>query len=178
MFEEYLRDASSFFLKAEKAAENSMEHEARSYYRASVFCVSSAVEAFVNYTADSFAKAETLPPHEIAFLNDKTIIFSVDKGQAEGKIEFHKLEDKLKVLLRRFVKGFDFKCTAWNGLMDFKKFRNSLVHPRQIEDETPLSDYRVKIRKGLAGIIEVMNSISKGIYRKPLRKQLLDLIPE
>jgi hypothetical protein len=177
MFEEYLRDADSFFTKAEEAAKNGTEDNARSYYRASVFCAFSAIEAYVNYIGDSFAKAGTLPPHEIAFLNDKVIYFSTDKGAATEKPEFHKLDDKLRVLMRRFDPGFDFKSPSWSGLMDFKKFRDSLVHPRQVEDETPLADYRLKIRKGLGGIIGVMNSVSKGIYKKPLRRQLLDLIP-
>jgi len=178
MFEEYLQDADCFFTKAEESARMGNENDARSFYRASVFCASSAIEAYVNYIGDSFAMAGTLPPHEIAFLNDRVICFSPDKGAVVEKPEFHKLDDKLRVLIRRFVANFDFKCTAWNGLMDFKKFRNSLVHPRQIEDDTSLADYRIKIRRGLSGIIGVMNSISKGIYKKPLRRQLLDLIPD
>ena len=172
MFEEYLRDADCFFTRAEEAARKANEKDARSFYRASVFCTSSAIEAYVNYIGDSFAKAETLPPHEIAFLNDKVIYFSTDKGAALEKSEYHKLDDKLRVLMRRFVADFDFKSASWSGLMDFKNFRNSLVHPRQVEDETPLADYRMKIRKGLGGIIGVMNSVSKGIYKKPLRRQL------
>ena len=178
MFEEYLQDADCFFTRAGEAARSGNENDARSFYRASIFCASSAIEAYVNYIGDSFAKAKTLPPHEIAFLNDKAIYFSTDKGAAVEKSEFHKLDDKLRVLMRRFVADYDFNNTDWNGLMDFKKFRDSLVHPRQIEDETPLADYRKKIQKGLGGIIGVMNSVSKGIYKKPLRRQLLDLIPE
>jgi hypothetical protein len=178
MFEDYLRDAHRFFGEAEAAANDRSDKNARTYYRASVFCSFAAIEAFVNYVGDSFAKGDSLPKHETAFLNDKAIYFSTDKFLVLEKTEFHKLDDKLRVIIRRFVAGFDFKSVAWANLMDFKKFRNSLVHPREIEDETLLTDYRAKIRKGLSGVIEVMSTISKGVYKKPLRKQLLDLIPD
>ena len=62
--------------------------------------------------------------------------------------------------------------------MDFKKFRDSLVHPRQVDDETSLHEYQTTIRAGLRAIIELMNVISQGMFRKPLRRRLLDLIPE
>lgn len=177
MFEEYLQDANEFFTRAEAAGESN-EREARRNYRAAVFCTASAIEAFANYVADSFAKAETLPPQEIAFLNDRRFEFSVAKGTTVERVEFHKLEDRLKVLLKRFSTDFDFQGIAWNNLLVFKKFRDSLIHPRQVEDETLISDYRAKLRSGLAGAIEIMNCISQGIYKKPLRKQLLDLIPD
>ena len=80
MFEEYLQDAHDFFTTADQlATAGKNEQKARSFYRAAIFCTSSAIEAFVNYIGDSFAKAENLPPHEIAFLNDKAIYFSADK---------------------------------------------------------------------------------------------------
>lgn len=132
----------------------------------------------MNYIADSFAKAETLPPHEIAFLNDKGVYFSADKCKTVQRTEFHKLDDKLRVLIRRFVSGFDFSSATWSNLMNFRKFRDSLVHPRQVEDETSVAEYRKRIRAGMSGIVGVMNYISKGIYKRPLRKQILDLVPD
>lgn len=173
MFEEYLQDAHNFFKKAVQTQGN--DGKARTYFRASIFCSSSAVEAFVNYHGDSFAKAEKLPAHEIAFLNDKAIYFSATKGITSEKIEYHKLDDKLRVLIRRFVSNYNFNSTVWNNLVDFKKLRDSLVHPRKFEDETDLIEYNERIKKGLNAIIEIMNIISKGIHGKPLRKKLLDL---
>jgi hypothetical protein len=41
-----------------------------------------------------------------------------------------------------------------------------------------VNEYEKKLRRGMAGTIEIMNLVSKGIFKKPLRKQLLDLIPE
>jgi len=177
MFEEYLQDAYEFLLVVERMSKDSNDREARRYYRASVFYASGAMEAFINYVADAFAKAESIAPHEISFLNDKALVFSVEKGLNE-KNEFHKLDDKARLLIRKFLPVFDFQSVTWVKFMEFKAFRDSLVHPRQIEDETTTADYRKKVRTGLKAIIEVMNVISKGVFKKPLRKQLLDLIPE
>ncbi len=177
MFEEYLQDAYEFLLVAEKRSKDSNPRESRRYYRASVFYASGAMEAFINYIADSFEKAKSLTPHETSFLNDKALVFSVEKGLYE-KNAFHKLDDKIRFLIRRFSQSFDFKSVTWVKFMEFKDFRDSLVHPRQIEDETSIADYHKKVRTGLKAIIEVMDVISTGTFQKPLRRQLLDLIPE
>jgi hypothetical protein len=175
MFEEYLQDSYEFFEIAKNAES---DREARRYFRASAFYASGAIEAFTNYIADSFAKAESLEPYEIAFLNDKILIFDPKKGQRVEKTEYHRLDEKLKVLINRFVPDFDFTEKAWSWLMEFKDFRDSLVHPRQNDDETTTSEYQAKMKRGLSGIIEIMNHISSGMFGKPLRKKILDLIPE
>ena len=177
MFEVYLRDSYEFFLAGRASSKESKESEARRYYRASVFYASGAIEAFINYIADSFAKAGNIPRHEICFLNDRALVFSVGKGLKE-KIEYHKLDDKIRLLMGKFVPDFDFQCCAWSKFMDLKSFRDSLVHPRQVEDEINLAVYDEKLRTGLQAIIEIMNYISSGMFGTPLRKQLLDLIPE
>jgi hypothetical protein len=178
MFEEYLQDAYEFFQTAKKFGEARDERAARRFYRAAVFYASGAIEAFVNYIADSFARAESLSPQEIAFLNDKKLSFSTDKFTLIERPEYHRLEDKLKLLIRKFVPNFNFNSKSWSRTLEFKDFRDSLVHPRQSEDETSINEYEKKLRRGMAGTIEIMNLVSKGIFKKPLRKQLLDLIPE
>src|SRR4051794_16989301 len=120
MFEEYLQDASEFISNARQASEDGDEKKARRYYRASVFCLAGSIEAFVNYIADSFAKADNLPPHEIAFLNDKILKFSPEQGKTVQKSEFHRLEDKLKVLLKRFAADCDFQSAAWCWFIELK----------------------------------------------------------
>ena len=173
MFEEYLQDSSEFLLIAEKA---SNEREARRYYRASVFYSAGAIEAFVNYIADSFAQAKSLTAHETAFLNDRRLVFSIDSGLNE-RTEYHSIDDKLRLLLDKFVPDFDFSSSLWSNFMQFKNFRDLLVHPRQPEDKTKIGEYQTKVPTGLSSIIELMNCVSNGIFKKPLRKQLLDLIP-
>lgn len=177
MFEEYLQDSYAFLVIAEKAFKASNEREARRYYRASVFYAAGAIEAFVNYIADSFAKAESLTAHETAFLNDKRLAYSIDRGLNE-RTEYHSIDDKLRLLLNKFVPGFDFSTGTWSSFMQFKNFRDLLVHPRQADDETEIIEYQTKVQAGLSSIIKLMNCVSEGIFKRPLRKQLLDLIPE
>jgi len=177
VFEDYLQDSYDFLNYAERLAKEADERSARRYYRAAVFYASGAMEAFVNYIADSFAQARNIPDHEVAFLNDKLIFFSATKGLME-RVEFHKLDDKIKVLMRRFFPDFDYMSIEWNKFMEFKKLRDSLVHPRQVDDETPLNAYQKAVREGLKAIIEIMNDLSQGLWGKPLRRQLLDLIPD
>jgi len=135
------------------------------------------MEAFVNYIADSFSKAKSIPEHEICFLNDKALVFSANKGLQE-KTEYHQLDDKFRVLMKRFQGTFDFTGQTWNRFMKFRKLRDSLVHPREADDERPLEEYKKEVSEGLSATIEVMNVISQQIFRQPLRKQLLDLMPE
>jgi hypothetical protein len=171
MFEEYLQDSYEFLSSAEGLASRGATRESRRYFRAAIFYASGAIEAFVNYLADSFAKAKSLPEHEVLFLTDKALVFARNKGFTE-KTEFHPLESKLRVLIGKFVPGFDFKGLIWNRFVEFKDLRDSLVHPRESDD------YKSKVRAGLKAIIELMNEIMKGMSGRPLRKQILDLIPE
>lgn len=175
MFEEYLQDAYEFFEIARKAQN---DREARRYYRAAVFYTAGAIEAFTNYIADSFAKAESLTPHEIAFLNDKSLMFDPQKGGLKERVDYHKLDEKLKVLINKFIPDFNFSSTHWSWLMELKDFRDSLVHPRQNEDETTVAEYQAKVQRGLTGVIHIINYLSEGIFTRPLRKKILDLIPE
>lgn len=176
MFEEYLQDAYDFLIIAENTPDTD-ERKARRYYRASVFYASGAIEAFLNYIADSFQQAESIDKHEISFLNDKAIVFSLSRGVHE-KTEFHKIDEKLKLIIRKFSPMFDFQSVTWVRFMEFKEFRDSLVHPRQTEDDMLTTDYHKKVRAGVTAIIELMGVISNGVFQKPLRKKLLDLIPE
>jgi hypothetical protein len=177
MFEEYLQDAHSFLALAVKFAQEHQDRDARRCYRASVFYAAGAIEAFVNYLAESFANAGSLTEHEIAFLNDKALIFSAQKGLKE-RTEFHRLDDKIRVLLGRFNSAFDFGGRTWREFNELKGLRNKLVHPRRSDDETPLAEYQRAVTAGLVAVISMMNQVSTDVFRRPLRKQLLDLIPE
>ena len=105
MFEEYLQDASEFLSKANLASKNSEERVSRRYYRASVFYLAGAIEAFVNYVADSFAKAGKLPEHEVAFLNDKHLRFLPEKSQTVEKTEFCSVENIVGAIYHLTVEG-------------------------------------------------------------------------
>ena len=62
--------------------------------------------------------------------------------------------------------------------MKFKDLRDVLIHPRKVDDDTELITYDTQVSQGLAGIIEIMNSLSLGMFKAPLRPQILDLKPE
>jgi hypothetical protein len=177
MFEEYLQDASDFLQMAESASASGNDTKAKRYYRACVFCASSAMEAFVNYIADSFSKAKSLDPYELAYLNDKQLSFAPGKGVSE-KTEYHPVDGKLRVLLARFSPTFDFTAPIWDEFMQLKNLRDSLVHPRTPEDHTPMSSYAGQVPRGLRTTIGLMNDLSQAVFQSPLRKQLLDLSPE
>lgn len=175
MFEEYLQDASEFFEEAKRAKD---ERVARRYYRAAIFYTSGAMEAFVNFIADTLEKGGTFTEHEIAFLTDKNLTFSQKSWSVTGKIEYHRVEDKVKFLLSKFAPNFDFNNQAWSSLMSLKDIRDSLIHPKNTEDEKTAEEYRKILSSGLHGVISTMNSVSLSIFKKPLRPQLLDLKPE
>lgn len=174
MFEDYLIDSYSFYEKAKKCTN---ERKAKKYYRASIFYASSSIESFANYLADTFNQGKSLSEFEIAFLLDKRIFFNADKIEVENRIEFHRIEDKLKIFIKKFVTNFDFTCRDWSHFNEFKKFRDRLVHPRESDDNLSLNDYQDHLKRGLTSIINLMNIISNGVFKKPLRKQLLDLLP-
>jgi hypothetical protein len=137
------------------------------------------MEAFINYIGDSFNKAETLSTHERAFLNDIQLIFDPKKGILQSQCRYFSIDDKAKFLLKHFSPKYDFgESEAWASFINFKIFRDSLVHPRQMDDEIEIGVYNDKLRIGMFGTITLMNDISQSVYKRPLRKKILDLIPE
>ncbi|HLA87419.1 MAG TPA: hypothetical protein VJL10_05330 [Anaerolineales bacterium] len=178
MFEDYLKDSNEFYLIATDAKSKNEIDSARRYYRVSIMCAFNAIESFVNYIAKSFEEADNLEKLEICFLNDKELYFSPTKGICT-RTKFTPIDEKLKVLIKRFNSTYDFEKSAeWGNLKSFKDFRDSLVHSRKSEDETSLDEYERRVKIGNKSVIEIMNLISQGMYHQPLRKNLLDLIPE
>jgi hypothetical protein len=179
MFEEYLQDAHELFCAGDDAANKFKEREAKRYFRAAVFYTASAMEAFLNYIGDSFNKAERLSSHERAFLNDNQLVFDPIKGSVITQTRYYGIDDKLKFLIHKFIPKYNIgKSKAWANFIDFKDLRDSLVHPRQVDDEIEIKEYREKLLMGMFGTITLMNDISKGVFKRPLRKKVLDLIPE
>lgn len=159
-----------------KALSQKNSRDARRYYRVSVFCAISAIEAFVNYVGDAFAQSASLEPCEIAFLTDRQFVPVRGKFEINEKMEYHRLEDKLRFLICKFVPNFDFEKTpCWGRFIEFKKFRDILTHPRQDEDEIELDEYKMSTTRGISSIIEIINHLCVGIFNRPLRKKLLDL---
>lgn len=178
MFEDYLIDSHEFYLEGRNKQLISNNRIAKRFYRASVFYANGSIEAFVNQIAQSLKRTNTINEHIISYINDERLEFNPKTGDLRPRTEYHPLDEKIKVLVRSYDTSFDFNISSWASLQDFKKFRDSLVHPHEPEDEIDVQIYADKIKIGLKGIIEIMNRVSIIIYKKPLRKQLLDLTPE
>lgn len=173
MFEGYLEDSYYF---ADHASEFTEERDQKRYYRASIFCAASGLEAFLNFLGDTFAQGGVFHAYEVALLTDKK--FGLRHGHFDllPQDEYHRIEDKLRYLISKFAPDFDISLNpAWPQFLEFKKFRDSITHPRQDEDEVDIKDYQRMIESGLSSIITIMNYLSKGIFKKPLRKKLRDL---
>jgi len=64
------------------------------------------------------------------------------------RTEYHSIDDKLRLLLNKFVPDFDFSSGIWSSFMQFKNFRDLLVHPRQADDKTEIIEYQKKVQAG------------------------------
>ncbi len=180
MFEDYLTDATCFLNDAREAAKSGERGVARRNYRAAIIVGAAAMETFVNYIANTLELAGEagLKQYELALLLDRRF------GQSEGhfgiqdQVVYSRLEDKLRFLIERFAIDLDFGVSpAWAHFMQFKGLRDSLVHSKKDEDDTGLEDYDLSYSRGIRASVELMEVLSKGIFKKPLRANLIDLIP-
>jgi hypothetical protein len=173
MFEDYLVDAYHLALEARKA---SSERISKRYYRAAVFYTISAIEAFTNFIGDTLSKGGKSEKYEIAFLTDRKFGIVKDEFKITKEIEYNKLDDKLRFLMCKYVKEYDFaKEASWSRFLEFKKFRDSLVHPRKDTDDIDISEYDAKIKRGLRSTIEIMDRLCKGFFQRTLRKKILEM---
>lgn len=174
MFEVYLEDAHYLALEGQKRGSN--EIEARRYYRAAVFHAASALEAFVNYIGNTIAQGGGHSAYEIAFLTDRKFGISDGRFEVLEQMEYHRLEDKLRFLICKFVPSFDLASNiAWSRCLEFKRFRDDLIHPRQDEDTVSGAEYLDQLKTGLSSIIEIIDCLCKGIFQRNLRKRIRDL---
>ncbi len=176
MFQDYLEDAFQFYQLAEMKKTAGEEREAKMYYRASVFCAASALEAFVNFIGYTFNQGNSLDKIEVAFLNDIAYEVVPAKARVEEKNKFNSISEKIKFVIKKFSVAIDLtSSTQWRDFLAFKEFRNSLIHSKSIDDTIKLSDYSINIQKGLNANIDIMNAISQKLFQKPLRRNLIDL---
>ena len=88
-----------------------------------------------------------------------------------------RLEDKIRYLLNKFVPAYDFSTSPWREFIEFKRFRDSLVHPRDDEDVIEAKEYQQKVEIGIKATLSLIDCLCKGIFGKNLRKGLLELYP-
>lgn len=173
MFEDYLEDA---YHLARQAKTSQNEAAKKRYYRAAVLYSASAVEAFLNFIAETLETGNALEPFELAFLCDRRFGLNQGKFQALDSIEYHRIEDKLRMLLTKFRPQYDVTTEpSWSHLSELRGLRDGIVHPRGQDDEVTPEQYGKRLSRGMAAAIEVMDHLCQGIFNKRLRKKLRDL---
>lgn len=146
------------------------------FFRASIFCAASSIEAFINFIGDTFKQGNTLDKNELAFLNDKILEVSTSKAIIEEKVKFNPVDGKLKFIINRFGVPLDISSSnEWSNFQEFKALRDSLVHSKVLSDEKTITEYKISIKKGLNSNIDIMSIISTKLFGKTLRQNLLDL---
>ena len=178
MFEEYLEDAHYF---ASKARRIKNEREAKRYYRAAVLSAIAALEAFMSYLGVTFSHGGgKLKDYEVAFLLDKRFGLRKQKPYEISELtEYHRLEDKVGFLISKFLPRFDFaKDRTWVGFHQLKDLRDLLAHPKGEEDPTSIKAYERGFRSGFSSTVQIMNNLCLGIFKQPLRRKILDLLPD
>lgn len=173
MFETYLFDAKKLFDLGIRSHNQKDQESAKMLYRASIMHSSSALEAYINYLAYSFSMSGNLPTIELAYLCDSAYYF--DKGTKKTKVSYHPIDEKIRILIKIFNINFDFGMKEWSDFKEFKDFRNILIHPKQIDDDIDINIYKKKARVGISSVLNIMNILSKGVYKRPLRKKIAEL---
>jgi hypothetical protein len=173
MFEDYVEDAYSLAISARGETD---ERVAKRYYRAAIFYAVSSIEAFLNFVGETLENGGKVPEYEIAFLKDRKFGIAGDSFEMLSQMEFHKIEEKLRFLIKKHAKNYDLGSEpSWADFIAFKKFRDELVHPRKMEDEIGISEYDEILRVGLGSTIEIMDTLCKGLFDKGLRKKIVEM---
>lgn len=175
MFEEYLQDASALFDLGKTSDD---ERISRRYYRATVFYSYSALEAFINQISETLYDSKNITKEQYYFLIDKKQEFSATTFKLIIKDEYHRVDEKIKLIIKKYSPKFNFANTDWTHLIELKKIRDSLMHPKNSEDQLELNEYVRIINNGLNGVIATINNMNQFVYRRPLRLQILDLRPD
>lgn len=179
MFEDYLRDATYFVWDARDRARVRDEDGARRSYRVAIIVGAASIETFVNYVASTLAEGgdAVLEQHEMALLLDRR--FGQDGGvfRMSEQTVYNRLEDKLRFLIEHFKVDIDLTSDVeWSQTMELKKRRDGLIHARMEQDETKVDTYDKACVRGIQATFLLMNALSMGIFKRPLRPKLRDLV--
>jgi len=173
MFEEYLKDTKHFY---QQAILQTKAELARANFRASVFCASSAMEAFINFVGETVETSEILNANEIAYLNDKILEVNPSKGNVEERKKFQPIDGKIKFLIKKFSVDIEIQNDLnWSKFISLKQLRDKLVHSKEFTDNTPIDNYKKKLTSGINSTIYLIDRISRKIFSKGLRRQILDM---
>ena len=172
MFEAYLEDAFHFL---NIGIDHEQEKDQERYMRVAVFAAASAMEAFINYVADGLETDPDIRPYELALLQDRKFALDNGKFAISKQTEFRRLEDKLRFLLARYCPSFSLATnSAWAAFNAFKLLRDDITHPRE-EKDIGLDRMKRELPQGMNAVIEIIETLLKGIYGRSLRPKISDL---
>ncbi len=154
------------------------ESDKKRQIRAAVLYAVGSMEAFTTFIVDALELSKRASDQCCAYLRDKRIVYDPDTDEVVERIENHPLDSKLKLILRKFAWDFDFNTGIWSTFCEFKDFRDALVHPKYTEDPYSFEQYQKHFSRGFKSIIVIMDIIVRGVFNKPLRRQLLELTPD
>lgn len=139
-----LDDSKKFLIFARECSRKKENSLMLSYCRAVFFSAWSAMEGWINYISNSFAKTDhSLNEYEISFLIEKKIEVD-EKGLIKivKQDEYHPTLKKLVFIFRRFGNNFDVKSLQpdlWKNLKEIEATRHSIVHPKDREHDIQIS---------------------------------------
>lgn len=155
-----LEEAKRFLEKST----NSTQSEAKNaFLHSSLMLGFCAFEAHVNSIADDFLVRSELTVLDRAVLSEKE--FRLESGEyvVTSSLKIYRLTDRIEFIYRKFSGvPIDKSQKWWIALKAALSIRNELTHPKQ---ETHISEEA--IRSALLAIIETIDAIYRGVYRRP-----------
>lgn len=159
---ELLEEAKRFF---EKAVESKDPEAKRAFIHASLLVGFASFEAHVNAIADDFLATSDLDPHERGLLAEHVVELADGEFKEKQSLKIQRLEDRVLFLGRRFSRTpIDRSASYWGEFAEATKLRNNLTHPKA----TPITIGEAAAKRSLTAIIELLNYLYLGIYRKKL----------
>jgi hypothetical protein len=149
----------------EKAHDPGCDADGRqAFLTSSLLLAVASLEAHLNAVAD-----ELLIRPQLSVL-DQSILAEKDFGLKNGSfgltnhLKMYRIEDRLKFIFARFTRAPDPTSEPWwSGLAGGLDLRNKIVHAK---DALVLSE--PQIRRCLLAVVDCVNALYKGVYRKGL----------
>jgi|ERR1017187_1223623 hypothetical protein len=155
-----LEEAKRFHEKARDEADGEGK---QAYLHAAIMLGCCSLEAHINSIADDFLVRPELSILERSILAEREHRLENGEFVLTDILKMYRLTERIEFLYRRFSGGELDKTQAWWGqLKAALNTRNELSHPKQ---HTLVTEQCVD--QALRSILDALNAIYQGIYRKP-----------
>jgi hypothetical protein len=166
-FVAYFEDAKAFLILAQCREKEGNGRSVDAFCRASLLVGFASLEAFLCSVATDFidSRHPDLSVHDLGFLSEKEVNVDVNGAFAiSDRTKFSRLEDRILFVYRRFSgTKFDRTKSFWSTLQSGIKLRNEVVHPKNYQSLSPQM-----VAQSITAVLEVMNYISIGVYKRKL----------